>query len=222
MTKHESAARGGSALTVALIGAFVTAFGYLGTYYKDLAIQEKKQKHDFVIALLREDPRDSSANLLWASKAELLELSDVTITNLEESPFDGPTRSEANDTDNFESTEEVISSGLTALVRGLDSPVKSTRWKSLETLEIQFSSDVDAVAAVTANLSDSNLKAMTPNGLYNHLYFLNNVEWTGMGAETKGGVRDVLENIKARKNEGILAVGPKTTELIEGIEVQLR
>ena len=41
MTKSEDNQKGNSALLIAIIGGFITACGYIGTYYKDLVIQQK-------------------------------------------------------------------------------------------------------------------------------------------------------------------------------------
>lgn len=86
---------------------------------------------------------------------------------------------------------------------------------------ISFSSDKTVIAAVASSLSSENLDTITATGQYNHLYFLNKVNWTQIDGEIKSEIQDALKNIKARNKSVNSAVGPKAMELVTSIESKL-
>lgn len=221
----EGGKSGSVTIWVALIGALVSSGGYLFAYYKDLAIQDRKQNHDLVIRLLTEDARESSRNLIWAHDAGLISLRAETVRALEEKPYEGPTVSSGDSPAGGAIDELIPSQDIVALVRGLDAPTKSVRSRALQTLLDDAMSDdaklSEAVAASIAALSGSRLDELSANGRYNILYFLNRVDWRRIGEAQRDRMQGALDQIAARAREGLAAVGPQTNSLMENVTQKL-
>ena len=213
------------AIWIALIGALATSGGYLFTYYRDISIQERRQKHDLVVKLLTEDSRESSKNLVWAHDAGLISLSNETIRSLKAKPYEGPTRSGGETSESTSITERISSEDIIGLVRGLDAETKSLRSQALQSLLNETAGSnkkvKEAIAASIAALSGERLEAISVTGRYNTLYFLDRVDWTEIDAQTRKKSGVVLKMILDRANEGLAAVGPQTRSLISSIRAKL-
>jgi hypothetical protein len=205
---------------VALIAAIVSVAGYLIGYYKDLAIQERRERQEFILELLREDALESTKNLLWADKAGLISLSEQARTALSEDPASAPTRTETVSGQRNE-TVSLGFADLGALVSGLNSQEYSTRYSALESLERFQTANENAVNLALDMLSDSEIDMLSANGRYNVLYFLDRVAWNAMGAETVSKAQTALQTIKTRQREGITEVGTKTQALLDSIRQKI-
>lgn len=220
---------GNAAIWIALIGALVTSGGYLVAYYRDLSIQERNQehdlklreqsqKHDLVVRLLTEDARESSRNLLWAHDAGLIALSEATVTQLRDKPYEGPTRTAGEGSTETGLAEALPAEDMVSLVRALDAPSKSARSRALQALLDTVNAAPErageAVTAVLSSLSGDRLEALSAQGRYNLLYVLDRLDWSEVTPEARAGVKAALETVLARGEEGVAAIGPQTRALI--------
>lgn len=207
-----------AAIWVAIIGGLISAGSYVGAYFKDIALQEKKQKHELIINLLREDPFLSSTNLIWASDAELIELSEKTIAKLKADPIDAPTSSSIGK--GVTNVEEFIipSTDVLRLMADLDGPTLTIRTQSLKTLLENHLSNNEAVKAAIDGLSGEKLNLISLNGRYNILYFLERVDWGKINQTLKNAVEIMLDNILERHEQGIAIAGKKTQNQISIIK----
>lgn len=209
---------------VALVAAIATVGGYLIGYYKDLEIQARKERQEFILELLREDPKESSANLLWADEADLIELSTEAKEALQESPESAPVRSITGN-NVFVAPEEAgvgaLPADANALVIALDSKLYRERYAALEALELRHAADPVAIQAALASLSDGQIDRLSANGRYNVIYFLDRVSWTRVDSSLVEATRKTIQGIEDRDREGIAEIGPKTQALIDSVKRQL-
>ncbi len=206
---------------VAVIGAIVTGVGYVSAYFKDIEIQSRKERQEFILKLLREDPRDSSQNLIWAHGAGLVKLDAETVEKLSANPFSAPTVSQPASVQAAPTDDLVIPDTVSGLIASLDSPLRAERYKALEKLEIEHSADPSAVKAAVLSLSEENVDRLSANGRYNILYFLDRVKWAGMLPGLKAEATSVLNEVTRRSREGIAEVGPKTMDLLKRALAQI-
>lgn len=207
-----------TAVWVAIIGGLISAVGYVGAYFKDISLQEKKQKHELIINLLREDPFASSRNLIWANNAGLIELSEDNITKLKNDPIDAPTASSIGA--NPSNVEEFIapSSDISRLIADLDGVTLTIRTQSLKALLDNHLSSNDAVKAAIGQLSGEKLNLISLNGRYNVLYFLERVNWANIEPALKESANVMVDNILDRHDQGIAIAGKKTRSQISQIK----
>lgn len=206
---------------VAVIGAIVTGVGYVSAYFKDIEIQGRKERQEFILKLLREDPRESSQNLIWAHSAGLVKLDAETVEKLSANPFSAPTVSQSANPQVVSMDDLVVPDTVSGLVASLDSPIRTERYKSLEKLEVEHNADPSAVKAAVLALSEENVERLSANGRYNILYFLDRVKWTDMPPSLKTEATSVLNEVTRRSREGIAEVGPKTMDLLKRALAQI-
>ena len=112
--------------------------GYVAAYFSDVYVQKIKQEHSFIIQLLRDDPRESSDNLLRVHNAEFIKLTPKTVEKLGNEIFSAPTVAEnIHERVATDSFDAVQNTNHLSLVSALDAPDRSDRWKALEQLELR-------------------------------------------------------------------------------------
>jgi hypothetical protein len=208
------------AIWTAVIAGTASSIGYGFAYFKDIELERESRKHTLLLELLREDPRESSRNLLWAYSAGILELSKQTVAALQEDPFSAPTKaSDKNDAGVF--NETVPESDVAALVRDLDANEQPARLRALRVLIESHLSSEQAVRAATVLITQPYLDVLTANGRVNVLSYLGRVNWNAIPEDLRNTVLRACEQLLERAEVGEVAAGRTTRSHIDRIRAAI-